>query len=75
MFALFDPKVPREERQAMAEKLLSCLGMWEPGERLIYQRSVPGPNFCLGDEHWRDGRPKLATFINGRSFLLWEVNL
>lgn len=73
IFALFDDEVEREERQAMAEKLLSCLGQWEPGDRLIYQRSVPGPNFCLGDAYWQRGRPGLETFVNGRSFLLWEV--
>lgn len=75
VFAMFDSEVPREERQAMAQKLLTCLGTWEPGERLIYQRSVPGPNFCLDDQFWADRRPGLDTFINGRSFLLWEVNL
>ena len=40
---------------------------------LIYELSVPGPNFCKGDIFWVSGRPTLDTFVNNRSFLLWEV--
>jgi hypothetical protein len=74
-FSLFDDQLPPEERQAAATKLLTYLGQWEPGERLIYQLSVPGRGrFCTGDEYFSGGnRPKVEEFINGRSFLLWEV--
>ena len=74
VFSLFDEQVPSMERQAMASQLLSCQGLWEPGERLIYQLSVPGHNtFCTSEEFWLDGRLTFHNFINGRSFLLWEV--
>ena len=53
IFALFDLEVPAEERQEMASKLLSYCNQWEPGERLIYATSFPGPNFCLGDAFWQ----------------------
>ena len=66
-------QVPVAEREAMAAKLLTHRHQWVPGERLIYQRSVPGPNFCTNDMFWTTGCPTLDTFLNGRSFLLWEV--
>ena len=53
IFALFDLSVPAEERQEMASKLLAYINQWEPGERLIYATSLPGPNFCLGDAFWQ----------------------
>ena len=53
IFALFDLDVPGEERQEMASKLFSYSQQWEPGERLIYATSVPGPDFCLGDTFWQ----------------------
>ena len=74
VFALFDEQVPSMKRQAMASQLLSLQGLWEPGERLIYQLSVPGHHtFCTSEEYWLDGRPTFHNFINGRSFLLWEA--
>ena len=74
-FSLFDDQLPPEERQAAATKLLTYLHQWVPGERLIYQLSVPGRgHFCTGDEYFVGGdRPKVEEFINGRSYLLWEV--
>ena len=53
IFALFDINVPAEERKDMAVKLFSYKDHWQPGERLIYSLSVPGPDFCLGDCFWR----------------------
>ena len=58
----------------MASQLLSCQGLREPGERLIYQLSVPCHNtFRTGEEFWLNGRPTFNNFINGRSFLLWSA--
>lgn len=73
IFAIFDDLLPTGEREAMAKKLFSYRQQFIPGERLIHQLSVPGPYFCTGDAFWLDGRPSLATFVNGRSFLLWEL--
>lgn len=48
VFSLFD-KLPPDEKQAAATKLLTYLHQWVPGERLIYQLSVLGwGHFCTG---------------------------
>ena len=65
-------QVPVAEREAMAAKLLTHRHQWVPGERLIYQRSVPGPNFCTNDMFWTtvddweryDDYRKLFFFVN-----------
>ena len=53
------------EKQVMASLLLSCQGLCEPGERLIFKLSVR-------EEYWLEGRPTVHNSINGRSFLLCE---
>ena len=73
IFALFDLCVPEEERQEMATKLLSYSNQWEPGERLIYSTSVPGPNFCLGDSFWQGNL--ICYFIHCRMFYFINRNL
>ena len=57
----------------MATKLLQYRHQWIPTEMLIYQKSVPGPNFTINDAFWASGRPTLDTFVNGRSYLHCEV--
>ena len=57
----------------MATKLLQYRHQWTPTEMLIYQKSVPGPNFTINNAFWASGRPTLNIFVNGRSYLLWEV--
>ena len=42
-------QVPSMEKQVMASLLLSCQGLCEPGERLIFKLSVLGHHtFCPG---------------------------
>ena len=52
VLGIFDLDVPADECTEMAAKLYSYKDQWEPGERLIYCTSVPGPDFCLGDGFW-----------------------
>ena len=68
VYSLFDLEVPAEERGQMAEKLKSYTHQWEPGERLIYATSFPGPNFCLGDEFWQG---KLLSFYFVQCYFRW----
>ena len=50
MIALADPKVPAEEKEAMARKLLGLLDTWEPRAMSIRDRVFPD----LRDEkHWK----------------------
>ena len=53
ILGVFDPEVPAEERREMATKLDTYKEQWEPGERLIYSLSTPGPDFCLGEGFWQ----------------------
>ena len=57
VFSMFDEQVPDFERKKMAAKLLTYLDDWEPEERLICERSMPGPNFCTSNVFWRTGAP------------------
>ena len=51
-FNIFDASLNPEERKAMVSKLYGFRHQWHPGDRLIYGKSVPGPNFCTGDAFW-----------------------
>lgn len=57
VFSMFDEQVPDVERRKMALKLASYLEEWRPEERLICERTVPGPNFCTSKLFWRTGTP------------------
>ena len=52
VFNIFDASLDPEERKAMSDKLYGFRHQWHPGDRLIYGKSVPGPNFCTGDAFW-----------------------
>ena len=52
VFNIFDQNLDPAERKAMAMKLHGYRHQWHPGDRLIYGKSVPGPNFCTGDAFW-----------------------
>ena len=64
VLGLFDPDVPADERREMATKLDTYKEQWEPGERLIYGLSVPGPDFCLGEGFWRGNLANLYLNLN-----------
>ena len=50
-----------------------CYIIYHPHFNGRYLR-LPGPNFCWGDEYWHGGSiPCLSLFINGRSFIIFEV--
>ena len=51
-FSLFYSRLSDEERQAIANKVLSLLEQWEPSEMLIDTMTVPHPNFCTSDAFW-----------------------
>ena len=73
VFAMFDTELCSETREAMALKLYTYRTQLRPGERLIHELQVPGPFFCTGEAYWANGTPCLSMFVNGRSFLLWEL--
>lgn len=64
ILGVFDPDLPPEERREMATKLDTYKEQWEPGERLIYSLSTPGPDFCLGEGFWRGTLENLCVNLN-----------
>ena len=51
-FSLFDSRLSDEERQAIANKVLSLLEQRKPSKMLIDTMTVPHPNFCTSDTFW-----------------------
>ena len=37
------------------------------------QPTPPGPNFCIGQLYWAQGTPAMETFVNGRSFTMFDL--
>ena len=62
-------QVPSMERQVMASLLLSCQGLCEPGERLIFKLSVLGHHiFCTGNSTgWKAAPPPTTLSMGGAS--------
>ena len=74
IFSMFDVNVCENERQEMARALLSFSSQWVPGDILIDQVRLPGPNFINSEAYWlNDNMPSLSLFISGRSFLLFDI--
>ena len=74
IFSMFDCSVSVNEKEAMARTLLSFRHQWIPGEMLIDQVRLPGPNFVNNVFYWQNNSPpSISLFVSGRSFLLFEV--
>ena len=42
-------------------------------KRCLFQPTPPGPNFCIGELMWAQGRPGLETMVTYRSFTLFDL--